>query len=203
MIPGTLDPVLVQVLVVGTIIAIAAVVGAMAVLRTAPEARGSPATAKQEMLSDRSGRPSMIVAAQDKTSDSLHVRFTFSDPDLTLFRIELANQLDKGPESASCVKESPKVFVATVEPEVVQRWYDANPYWDGDTKQLPIRVSLISSGQAASQTIWVTMCPHSLKTSGFSDLCDFAWVLKGPCSRVFPQMVRIPIFGRTSTKNRR
>ena len=77
-------------------------------------------------------RLSIIVAAQARTSDPLNLRFTLSDPGVTLLQIELANQFNKGAGTAQCVKEAPRIFVATVEPKVVQRWYNANPYWDGE-----------------------------------------------------------------------
>jgi hypothetical protein len=140
----------------------------------------------------------MIVAAQDRTSDPLNLRFTVPDPAVTLLRIELANQLDKRAGTAQCVKEAPRVFVATVEPKVVQRWYNANPYWDGETKQLPIRVSFITNGQAGCQTVWAVMSARTMPSSGLPDVSDFEWFLKGPCSKAHPTLA--PISSRTRTE---
>ena len=116
----------------------------------------------------------MIVAGQDRTSAPLHLRFTLSDPTITLLRIEIANQLDKRAECAQCVKEGTGVFLTTADPKVVQRWYNANPYWDGETKQLPIRACFTTNGSAICRTIWVRMRPQMIASSGVPDVNDFA-----------------------------
>jgi hypothetical protein len=167
------------------------VVRAIALIKASPEARGVPAPAEQGMLPVPAGRMSMIVVAQDRTSAPLHLRFTLSDPTITLLRIEIANQLDKRAECAECVKEGTGVFVTTVVPKVVQRWYNANPYWDGETKQLPIRASFMTNGQAVCRTIWVRMRPRMIANSGLPDVNDFAWFLEGPCSSVRPILLPV------------
>jgi hypothetical protein len=103
-----------------------------------------------------------------------------------LLRIKIENQLDKRAECVECVKECTGVFVTTVEPKVVQRWYDANPYWDGETKQLPIRASFMTNGRAVCRTIWVRMRPRIIAAAGLPDVNDFAWFLEGRCSTVRP-----------------
>ena len=188
----SIDPVVVEEILIGTIGAIAAMVGAIAVMKAASQAEDSPTKAQQ------AGRLSMIVAAQDRTSDPLNMRFTLPNPAVTLLQIELANQLEKRAGTAQCVKEAPKTFVATVEPKVVQRWYNANPYWDGETKQLPIRVSFITNGKAGCQTIWATMSARRVPSSGLPDVSDFEWFLKGPCSKAHPTLA--PISSRTRTE---
>jgi hypothetical protein len=184
----SIDPVFVEVLLVGTIGAIAALVGAIAVLRAVQDARSSPTKAEQGLVPVLAERLAMIVAAQDRMSDPLHLHFTLTGPAVTLLRIELANQLDKATRTAQCVKEAPGIFVTSVEPKVVQRWYNANPYWDGETKKLPIRVFFITHGQAACRTIWVKMSPRTMPDSGLADVSDFEWFLQGPCSRVLPTL---------------
>ncbi len=109
------------------------------------------------------------------------LHFTLSDPAVALFRIEIPNQLDKEARIAQCAKEAPRVFVATVEPKVIQRWYNANPYWNGEMKQLPIRVFLRTQGHAWCQTIWVAMRPRMKLCSRLPDVSDFEWFLEGPC----------------------
>jgi hypothetical protein len=187
-----IDPVVVEEIVIGTIGAIASVVGAILVIKSSPQDRGGPTKAGQRAISILARRLSMIVAAQDRMSDPLNLRFTLSDPAVTLLRIEIANQLDKGSGNSPCVKEAPRVFVATVEPKVVLRWYNATPYWDGETKQLPIRVSFLANGLAESRTIWVRMSPRRMSGSRFRDDSDFAWFLEGPCPRALPSLARMP-----------
>ena len=165
---------------------------AIALMKASPEATVDPTSAEQEIIPVLAGRLSMIVDAQDRASAPLHLRFTLSDPTVTLLRIEIANQLDKGTECAQCVKECPGVFVTTVEPKVVQRWYDASPYWDGETKQLPIRAFFMTNGRAAFQTVWVRMSPRTIACSGFPDVDDFAWFVGGPCSTARPALFLIP-----------
>jgi hypothetical protein len=196
----SVDPVVVTEILLGTIGAIAALVGAVLVLTAPGQARGAPERAEQGTISVLARRLSMIVAAQDRTSDPLTLRFTLTDASVTLIRIEIANQLDKGAGTAKCVEEAPKIFTAKVEPKVVQRWYNANPYWDGETKQLPIRVSFIANGQAASRTIWVRMSPRRLSGSGPRGDSDFAWFLEGPYSRALPTPAQMP--GRTRAERR-
>jgi len=162
------------------------VVRAVALTKAWPKARCGPTQAEQGILPVPAGRMSMIVAGQDRTNAPLHLRFTLSDPDITLLRIEIANQLDKRAECAQCVKEGSGVFVTKVEPKVVQRWYNANPYWDGETKQLPIRATFMTNGRAICSTIWVRMRPRMIASSGLPDVNDFAWFLEGPCSSVRP-----------------
>ncbi len=191
-IPVSIDPIVVEEILIGTIGAIASVIGAIAVMKAAPRAQDGPTKAEQRALSGPAGRLSMSVAAQAKTSDPLNLRFTLPKPEITLLRIELANQLDKGAGTAQCIKEAPQRFVATVEPKVVQRWYNANPYWDGETKQLPIRVSFITRGQAGCQTIWATMCPRMMPDSGSPDAGACEWCLKGPCPRIHPALALVP-----------
>ena len=182
----SVDPVVLEEIVIGTIGAIASVVGAVLVLKSSPQVRSGSTNPEQRAISMLARGLSMVVAAQNRMTDPLNLRFTLSDPAVTLLRIEIANQMDKGIGNSLCVKESPKTFVATVEPKVVLRWYNANPYWDGETKQLPIRVSLMTNGQAESRTIWVRMSPRSVSGPRFRDDRDFAWFLEGPCSRSLP-----------------
>ncbi len=191
-----IDPVVVEELLIGTIGAIGAIVGAIAVVKVAIQASGSSTKAEHGILSVPKGRLSMIVAAQDRASDPLNLHFTVPDPAVTLLRIELANQLDKKAGTAQCVKEAPRVFVATVEPKVVQRWYNANPYWDGETKQLPIRVSFVTNGQAGWQTVWATMSARTVPSSGLPDVNDFEWFLKGGCSKANPTRAAISSWAR-------
>jgi hypothetical protein len=191
-----LDPV-VLVGLVGTIGAVAIVAGATAALQAVSQARGNLPTADEELLPVQPIRLSMIVAAQDRMSEPLHLRFTLADPAVALLQIELANQLDREARTAQCVKTAPKLFVAEVEPKVVQRWYNANPYWDGETKQLPICVFFTGHGQAGCRTIWVTMSPVRLPGSGPPDVSDFAWHVEGPCRRTIPTQVLRPSPTRT------
>jgi hypothetical protein len=165
-------------------------------MKASPEATGGATKAEQEIIPVLAGRLSMIVAAQDRMSAPLHLRFTLSDPTITLLRIEIANQLDKGAECAQCVNEGAGVFATTVDSKVVQRWYNANPYWDGETKQLPIRAFFMTNGRAAYQTLWVRMSPRTMVCSGLPDVDDFAWFLGGPCSTARPALFLMPSKGR-------
>jgi hypothetical protein len=196
----SIDTVVVTEILLGTIGAVAALVGAVLVLTAPPRAKRASGKAEQGTIAVVARRLSMIVAAQDRTSDPLTLRFTLADPFITLIRIEIANQLDKGAGTAKCVEEAPRIFAAKVEPKVVQRWYNANPYWDGETKQLPIRVSFVSNGQAASETIWVRMSPRKMPGSEHRDESDFAWFLEGPCSKALPTLARMPSRARTDRR---
>lgn len=194
----SIDPIVIVVLLVGAIGVLAAVIGTVSAVRAVREARGSPTDLDEEPLRILAGRLSMIVAAQGNISDPLNLRFTIANPAVTLLRIELANQLDKSTGSAGCEQASPGVFIATVESKIVQRWYNANPYWDGETKQLPIRVFFTAHGQAASRTIWVTMSSRTTPSPGIHNVSDFAWFLEGPCSRAAPTPT--PMSGRIPNK---
>jgi hypothetical protein len=196
----SIDAVMLEELLVAAIGAFAALVGLIAVLKTPSWGRGSPNETEETTIPVLAGRLSINVAAQNRTSDPLNLRFTLSDPAVTLFRIEIANQLDNEVGCIQCVKEAPRVFVATVEPKVVQRWYIANPYWDGETKQLPIRAFFMTNGRAECRTIWVTMSPRTIPISGFLDLNDSAWLLEGPCLAARPTLVIMP--SRTGTSRR-
>ena len=195
----SIDPVVVEALLLGTIGTIAVVVGAIALIKASPQARGSPTKAEREILPALAERLSMTVAAQGRMGEPLILCFTLSDPAVTLLRIEIANQLDNGAGTAKCVEAAPKIFLAELEPKVVQRWYNANPYWDGETKQLPMQVFFKSSQRAACRTIWVTMCPRRYQVQGpYVD--DFAWYVEGPCSRAIPKLAQMP--SRTRTESR-
>jgi hypothetical protein len=196
----SIDPVVVEALLLGSIATIAVVVGAIALMKAAPQAIGSPTNTEQEILPVLAERLSMTVAARGRMSDPLILSFTLSDPAVTLLRMEIANQLDNGAGTAECVEAAPKIFLAEVEPEVVQRWYNANPYWDGETKQLPIQVFFISGQRAACRTIWVTMCPRKIPSSGLPYVSDFVWFLEGPCSRAIPKLAQMP--SRTRSESR-
>jgi len=169
----------VSTLLVGMVGTFAIVAGSAAAVRLARRDRARRAKAGPHSL--LAERPPMIVAAQNKMSDKLILRFTLSDPAVTLFRIELANQLDKTVGIAECLNLHPKSFVAAVEPKVAQHWYNANRYWNGETKQLPIRVFMGDGGHAACHTIWVMMSPGTPPDSGPTDVEDFTWLLDGPC----------------------
>ncbi len=193
----SIDPILLEEILLGSLGAIASLIGAIAVMRAVSQARGNPTQAEQGLALVPSGRLSIVVAAQDNASDPLNLRFTLHDPDATLLRIELLNQLDKRAGAAQCVKKDPGVFVATVDPKIVQRWYNANAYWEGETKQLPIRVFFITKGRAGCQTIWAMMSPRTMRNSGLPDESDFVWFLKGPCSRTHSPLTLMPSRTRT------
>jgi hypothetical protein len=128
------------------------------------------------------------------------LHFILTDNAVTLLRIELANPLDKRARTARCVKAAPGVFIAAVEPKVVERWYNANGYWKGETKKLPICVLFTVGGHAGCLTIWVAMSPIKLESSGLSADMDFAWFVEGPCSRPLPTPASM--YSRTGTERR-
>ena len=178
--------------------AVAMVVGATAAIEAVTQARSLLPTADEELPLVQPMRLSIIVNAQGRMSEPLQLRFTLADPAVTMIQIELANQLDREARTAQCVKTAPKVFVAEVEPKVVQRWYNANPYWDGETKRLPLCVFFTGHGQAGCRTIWVTMSPVNLASRGLlSDVMDFAWYVEGPCRKTTPTQVTRPSRTRT------
>jgi len=198
----SIDPALLEWLLVGTIGIVAAVALVIAAIEVARHARGSPADADPELLPVLANRLSMTVGGGGRISDPLNLHFILADPAVSLLRIELPNPLDKGARTAPCVKAeaSPEIFVAAVEPKVVERWYNANAYWKGETKKLPIRVLFKVGGQAGCRTIWVTMSPVNLRSSATPDDRDFAWFVEGPCSRALPMPAFMP--GRTGTETR-
>ena len=184
----SLEPVILLGLV-SIIGAVAPTTIATAVMEAVSQTRGNLPTADEALLSVQPLRLSMIVAARGRMTEPLHLHFTLADPAVTLLHIELANPLDSEARSAQCVKTTSKVFVAEVEPKIIQRWYNTNPYWDGETKQLPISVFFAGHGQAGCRTIWVTMTPVRLPSSGLPDVTDFAWYVEGPCRRTTPTQV--------------
>jgi hypothetical protein len=189
-----IDPVLIEELLVGTIGTVAATVGVIAAVAVSREAR-----TKGKTIETIGGLPpvlgnrlSMTVGGGGSMWDPLNLHFSLADPAVTLLRIELANPLDKGARTASCVKAAPGLFIAAVEPKVVERWYNANGYWEGETKKLPIGVLFTVGGHAGCRTIWVAMCPIRLEDSGPSDDTSFAWYVEGPCSMPVPTAAPIP-----------
>jgi len=171
----------ISVLLAGTVGTIAVMASSIAAVTVSRHSNVRPTKARKRGHSFLNERVSMTVDAQNKMNEQLILRFKIADPDIILFRIELATQLDKAAGIIDCVNVDPQVFVAAAEPKVVQRWYNANRYWNGETKQLPIRVFLCAGGQAVCRTIWVMMSPGSPQGSGPADVDDFTWILDGPC----------------------
>jgi hypothetical protein len=176
-----IDPNAVDVLLAGTVGTLAVLAGSIAAVTVGRHTSVLPARSGKRANSVLAERPSLIVEAQNKMTEDLILRFTFTNPAITLFRIELANQLDKTAGTVECVKANPQIFVAAAEPKVVQRWYNANQYWNGETKQLPIRVFMGDGGHAACRTIWVMMSPGAPPGSGPTDVENSTWLLDGPC----------------------
>jgi hypothetical protein len=117
-----IDPVLVEGLLVGTIGIVAATVGVIAAIAVARQARGSPTDeADQDLLPVLANRLSMTVGGGGRMCDPLDLHFILTDNAVTLLRIDLANPLDKRARTARCVKAAPGVFIAAVEPKVVER----------------------------------------------------------------------------------
>lgn len=197
-----IDPVLIEGVLVGTIGTIAATIyvkAAIAVSREAKAKRSSIETT-QELPPDLANRLSMTVVGSGRVCDPLNLHFMLTDPAVTLVRIELANPLDKGAKTASCVKATDELFVATLEPKVVERWYNGNGYWKGETKKLPIAVLFTIGGHAGCRTIWVEMYPGTLGDSQLSGDASFAWFVEGPCEG--PGPTAAPISTRTGTDRR-
>jgi hypothetical protein len=190
--PVNIDPGVAEGLLVGTIGIVAAVVAVIAAIMVARQARGGSAEEDQELLSVMASRLSMTVSGGGRMSDPLNLQFVFTDPAITLFQIELSSPLDKRLRTAPCVKAAPGIFNAAVEPRVVERWYNANGYWEGETKKLPIRVLFEFGGQAAQRTIWVTMSPVKSQRPGLPNDMDFTWLVEGPCSRSLPAIASVP-----------
>jgi hypothetical protein len=172
--PNTLSALL------GTVGTLAIVAGSIAAHVTR-RANVRPARAGKGAHSVLAAHPSMTVHAQNKMNEHLILVFKVSDPAITLFRVQLDNQLDQTVGPIQCLKIDPQIFVAAAEPKVVQRWYNANPYWNGETKRLPIRVFMGDGGHAACRTIWVMMSPGAPAGSGPTDVENFTWLLDGPC----------------------
>ena len=174
------DPNTLSALLVGTVGTLAIVAGSIAAHVTR-RANVRPAKAGKGAHSVLAAHPSMTVHAQNKMNEHLFLVFKVSDPAITLFRVQLDNQLDQTVGPIQCLKIDPQIFVAAAEPKVVQRWYNANPYWNGETKRLPIRVFMGDGGHAACRTIWVMMSPGAPAGSGPTDVENFTWLLDGPC----------------------
>ena len=192
-----IDPARVGELILGAIGTIAAMVGAIAAIQATLRARSIPARADQGSFPTRVQGPPLTVVAQGRMSEPLILRFTLVDTGVTLLRIEVANQLDPGVRTAQCVKAAHGIFIAELEARTVQRWYNGNPYWDGETKQLPIQVFLRTNGQAECRTIWVAMTPRTISNPGFPEMSDPIWFLEGPCQRATSKLAHMP--SRTGT----
>jgi hypothetical protein len=142
----SIDPVVLEALLVVTIGIVAVTVGVIASIAVARQARGSPPETDQDLLPVLANRLSMTVGGGGRMCDPLNLHFILTDPAITLLRIELANPLDKGAGTAPCVKAAPEVFIAAVEPNVVERWYNPTNIGKGETKKLPIRVLFTVEG---------------------------------------------------------
>jgi hypothetical protein len=190
----SIDPIVVGEMLLGMVSAIAIVVAGIAVMRAAaPQANSLPVSADQEIETFLASRLSMNVSARERACDPLSLRFQFSDPNVTLLRIEIPNLVDKGAGAAKCAEASPGIFVAVVEPKVVQHWYNANPTWDGEMKLLPIRVFYLANGLAACRTVWVKMSPLAMPGSERPNEGNFAWSIEGPCARAIPEFAQMPM----------
>src|ERR1700739_922377 len=143
-----IDPGVLEGLLLGMIGIVAATVGVIAAIAVARQARGNSTEADPELLPVLANRLSMSVSGGGRMCDPLNLHFILTDPAVSLLSIELANPLDKGARTAPCVKAGPEVFIAAVEPKVVERWYNANGYWKGETKKLPICWVFMSGGGA-------------------------------------------------------
>lgn len=187
----SIDPFVVAETLLSAVGAIAVVVGAVAAIKGSPHSGGIPAATKQGIETFPTSRLSMMVSARDKASDPLNLRFTLSDPTVALLRIEIANRLDGGAGTAQCVQASPGIFLASLEPKAVQRWYNANSYWDGETKLLPVRVFYLAKGLAACRTVWVTVSPLTLPGSERPNEGDPAWSIEGPCLKALPELAQV------------
>ena len=197
-----IDPFLIEGVLVGTIGTIAATIcvkAAIAVSREAKAKRGSIETTQKFPL-NLANRLSMTVSGSCRMCNPLNLHFILADSAVILSQIQLANPLDRGAKIFSCVQANPGVFVATVEPKVVERWYNANGYWQGETKKLPIAVLFTIGGHAGCRTIWVEMYPGTLENSQFSGDASFSWFVEGPCKSPVPTPA--PIFTRTRTDRR-
>jgi len=195
----SIDPVVLEGLLVGTIGIVAATVSVIAAIAVARQARAGPDEADQDLLPVLANRLSMIVRGGSRRCDPLSLHFILTEPAITLLRIDLTNPLDKRARTAPCVKAAPEVFIAALEPKVVEHWYNANRYWKGETKKLPIRVLFTVGAHAGCQTIWVAVSPIKLARSGLADDLDFAWFVEGPCSRPLHTPESMP--GRTGTES--
>jgi len=187
-----IDPGVLEGLLLGTIGIVAATVGVIAAIAVARQARGNSTEADPELLPVLANRLSMSVSGGGRMCDPLNLHFILTDPAVSLLSIELANPLDKGARTAPCVKAGPEVFIAAVEPKVVERWYNANGYWKGETKKLPICVLFTAGARAGCRTIWVAVSPIKLRHTGLSDDLDFAWFVEGPCSKPLPTPAPMP-----------
>ena len=197
-----IDPVLIEGVLVGTIGTIAATICVKAAIAVSREAKASRTSIQttQELPPDLANRLSMTVSGSCRMGDPLILHFVLADPAVILLQIDLANPLDKGAKTFSCVQVNPGVFVVTVEPKVVERWYNANGYWQGETKRLPIAVMFTLGGHAGCRTIWAEMYPGTLENSQFSGDASFSWFVEGPCKSPVPTPA--PIFTRTGTDRR-
>src|SRR6201998_359648 len=195
-----IDPGVLEGLLLGTIGIVAATVGVIAAIAVARQARGNSTEADPELLPVLANRLSMSVSGGGRMCDPLDLHFILTDPAVSLLRIELANPLDKVPRVVPCLKPACGGVVAAWEPKVVERWYNANGYWKGETKKLPIHVLFTVGGHAGCRTIWIAMSPIKLESSGLSDDLDFAWFVEGPCSRPLQTPASMP--SRTGTERR-
>src|SRR3954449_4571460 len=94
----SIDPALIEGLLVGTIGIVAATVGAIAAVAVSREAR-----TKRRSLVTAHGLPpvlanrlAMTIGGSARICDPLNLHFFLTDPAVTLLQIELANPLDKG-----------------------------------------------------------------------------------------------------------
>ena len=197
-----IDPFLIEGLLVGTIGIVAATVAVIAAVAVSRETRtkGSPIAADPGMPPVLANRLSMTVGGSGRMCDPLNLHFILADPSVTLLQLELANPLDKGAKTVPCMPANPGVFVAAVEPKVVERWYNANGYWEGETKKLPICILFTIGGHAGCRTIWVEICPGRLEASRPPDDASFAWFVVGPCLSPNPRTAPVP--RRTGTDRR-
>jgi hypothetical protein len=104
----TIDLGSISVLLAGTVGTIAVMASSIAAVTVSRHNNVRPTKARKRGHSFLAERLTMTVDAQNKMNEQLLLRFKIADPDITLFRIELATQLDKAAGIIDCVSAIPR-----------------------------------------------------------------------------------------------
>ena len=124
-------------------------------------------------LQNRANRVSIAVSAQGPGDQPLSLHFVLNDPAVVLQRIDLINERDMLAGFVECVAAEPLTFTATVDPRLVERWFQSGRT-DGHLNWmlLNVRAYIGIGAEDAARTFAVRLIQASN---------DRSWILDGWC----------------------
>jgi hypothetical protein len=173
-----MDTITIVGLVIGIVSAIAAVIAAIAAVAAVLYAKKAPTKEdlervethiarvddhlseqnQRDLSTSRAERVSISVNGRNRLIEPLTLVLTVKDPGVTLLRIELVNDLGMFSGMTDCLPSDPLSFIATIPPEVAQRWFGScRTGLSTNQKLAPIRAFMKIEGREVHRTFSVNM----------------------------------------------